>query len=77
MLHEYKAFLEGISVIKRDKYKKINAYAGRSGIAICKELNPSLYEKYKRFKDLHMEMKDKIDAMYGNRAMMLSKRKIK
>lgn len=77
MLNKHKAFLEGISLIKRDKYKKINAYAGRSGIALAKELNPSLYEKYKRYKDLHMEMKQKIDSMYGNRAMMMSKSKIR
>lgn len=77
MLHIHRQFLEGFSIIKRDRFKKINALAGRSAIAIAKEKNPSLYNKYKRFKDLHMEYKEKIDNMYGKRAMSASRQKIR
>ena len=68
---------EGMSMIKRNRFKKVKAFAGRSSIMICKNENPSLYNRYKRFKDLHLEYKRKIDQKYGKRALAGARRKIK
>lgn len=79
LLQEAKIFLSeiGLSMIKRNKQKKVSAFAGRSAITICKNENPSLYDKYKRFKDLHLEYKKKIDLKYGRRAMAGARRKMR
>lgn len=76
-LHEAKEIIEGTSFIKVNRAKKVSAFAGRSSITICKNENPSLYNRYKRFKDLHLEYKKKIDMKYGKRALSGARRKIK
>lgn len=68
---------EAASIIKRNRFKKVKAFAGRNAISICKAENPSLYNKYKRYKDMFRQLKAKIESRYGNRALVQAKRKIK
>lgn len=68
---------EAVSIIKRTKLSKIRSFAGRSAITICKEENPSLYDKYKRYKDLYKDLKQKIEIRYGRRAMAAAKKQMR
>jgi len=78
LLIHAKIILErGMSMIKRNRSKKVAAFAGRSAIGMAAKENPSLYKRYKKYKDLHLEYKKKIEAKYGNRAKSAARRKIR
>lgn len=79
LLENVKIYLSeiGLSMIKRTKQKKISAFAGRSAVSICQKENPSMYEKYKRYKELHMDYKKKIEQKYGKRALANARKKMR
>lgn len=77
---QYKHILyEGVktSVIRVNKFKKRRAFAGRSAIAMAQAKNPGLYRKYKRYKDLHMQLKLQITKKYGSRTRMMANKTIR
>lgn len=55
----------GVSTYRRTKSVKRNTLAGRSAVNICKEQNPALYRKYKKFRDLFIKHKRLIMQRYG------------
>lgn len=68
---------EKTSTIRRNNLVKRRTFAGRSAIQICKQMNPSLYRKYKKHKDLFKGLKQKINRIYGAKARANANKKIR
>lgn len=69
-------------IIKDSKAADLNRIQGKVAIALAKKAGDSLFTKYKKYRDLMLDAKGKINAKYGARAkteakriMMNSKRK--
>jgi hypothetical protein len=60
----------GTSTYRRTKGTKRDALAGRSAVAICKDKNPALYNKYKKYRNLFLKHKQIIMQRYGSRGLM-------
>lgn len=68
---------EKTSTIRRNSLTKRKTFAGRSAIQLCKDMNPSLYKKYKKHKDIFKSLKVKINRIYGAKARANAVKKIR
>lgn len=77
MLSLFEWFFEGTSIVRRTRAAKRAAFTGKSAMSICKNQNPSLYNRYVRLNNMRKDLKEKIMRTYGPRARMNAMKKIR
>ena len=69
--------MKSTSTIKRTKDQKIKALVGMLAIKIAQQKQDPLYDKYLKYKQQYMELKQKIIKKYLAQAKKLAKKAIK